>query len=276
MRPIMLALFLLLAGCSSKQEAAMPQNHANAVEEASENAAANAVAGGNALAPAESADPVIYCQAVSAELAQSQCDLVGKQVASLKAGIGKLVTPPAMRRGDSAIVNFAITPKAAEVVAGRSPASEPLAPGQISTELDIRIGRIMSATLEGAAFEVAPAGEQVRDLGASSRANWNWRITAKQGGNQPLYLTVRVKAVGRDGKPLELDLYQESREVTIRVTIWQWLEDVLTGFTSLFQTTEGAFKALAATLAALGAVVLAWRKIVAGRAGANDQDEAQG
>jgi hypothetical protein len=80
-------------------------------------------------------------------------------------------------------------------------------------------------------------------------------------GENPLHLTVTVKAVGRNGERTQLDLAKKEHEILVRVTPMMWLDDSLSALTGLFKTTKGTLEAVTAMLLALGAAVLAFRKL---------------
>jgi hypothetical protein len=243
------ATLFLLAGCNASE------------------APPDVVTGSASNAVDNATSEVPYCEAVHTEIPATECELVTHQLADLKAGMGNLTAPEEMKRGATSTVRFSVAPvgqsSATSNNSEQGHAIKPKPQATVSKEISIKIGRAMTATLDGPAFEITPTGEQSRDLGASNKADWIWTVKAKKGGVHPLYLTVSTKALDRKGKPTQLDLFTSEAEVSIKVTWWDRITDTLTAFTGLFMTTEGTLKALAAMLAALLAVVLAWRKLFA-------------
>lgn len=245
MRYLIAALLLCLAGCqSAEMDARFVEDEAAADDE------------------------IIYCSALKTETTAAQCRLIGRQIADLQDGIGELEAPEEMTRGDTAPVRFSIAPTSASppsAAGSQSGASAPAAEGEEPqmAEIPVKIGRSMSAELTGSGFAIAPQGEQLRDLGAGSRAAWSWDLTALEAGERTLYLTVKAKAIDRDGRPTDLDLYEARRSVNVGVTTGQRLNDLGNILRDLFKTWEGALVALAALIGAITSIVWAVRKLIA-------------
>jgi hypothetical protein len=110
-------------------------------------------------------DEMVYCAPVQVELTAGECRLLKRQIDDLRVGLGQLTAPDEMKRGDTATVTFSVA------AANDDPSTAtPDKPSVRVVDLPVKIGRLMGARLEGSNFKVVPDGEQLYDLGASTKA----------------------------------------------------------------------------------------------------------
>jgi hypothetical protein len=251
------AMLLVFASCT---EAKMDESVATGDRDSATTANNSSETSSGGVRPGTE-DPLEFCFEVQAELSRHACDLVKQQIAALRPGKAQLTAPEKLLRGETRVAKFSIDGSANEPPISETRTTSDANHNRQRTEFPVKVSRIMTATLSGDGLDVTPEGEQERDLGVSRRASWEWKVTGKDAGNRFLRVTVKAKATGEDKKPLQLDLYEEEKDIKVRVTALMWVQDRLTDFVGLFSSLDGALKGLAAVLVTLGAVFAAWRAL---------------
>jgi hypothetical protein len=134
-----------------------------------------------------------------------------------------------------------------------------------------RIGRFMSATLEGAAFDIEPLGAAERDLGASDEEQWSWKVTPKLPGPQQLRLKVAAFADDGKGGRTRISLDSRAYAINVKVTVLGRIEGAtkfVTDTVPFLKALDSWFGALAGMLGAAGLAWLAFRRFGKGKADA--------
>ncbi len=100
-------------------------------------------------------------------------------------------------------------------------------PGDIEVTKTV-MGRNMSAELQGAAFEVTPAGLQERLVMQSGATYWTWRVVPRSKGQYPLTLSiyVHVGGYGDLSAPIAIQTFRDQIEVKVRA--WDQVADFIT------------------------------------------------
>lgn len=261
-RMILAGLCLLVTACSGSPneqasgdagagtENAMAENEwpDNAIENAS-NAADNSSSPGNETSP----DAMIRCAAFRANMTQARCDDLVQQQRELEAGVAAFNPERAMTLDKPVRLTLTIGAQAdaAEVVraAGGTP-------GQAST-VGIRIGRYMTATLTGSAFNIVPVGDPQRDLGASSAETWQWDVTPLSRGPQTLQAQIETFAES-EGQRTRISLFRSDPvAVDVTVTGEQARADAINQANRELETSKPLLDNLAIWLGSLAALILA-------------------
>jgi hypothetical protein len=95
----------------------------------------------------------------------------------------------------------------------------------------VQVSDRMSAKLEGQGFEITPPDERIQLFASRDTAVWEWQVTPRRGGLQPLRLTVMALVkVGDSETPKRFVVLR--RDINVRVTFVQqvalatdWLAD---------------------------------------------------
>jgi len=229
---IILGLCLVLAACNAPNE---PTDATNAVwEEPAENAAGaggnvseNTMAGMDNAADNATGDnasgghptvlPIsanIWCPVIRARTSQARCDDLTEQQANLEKGIAAFNPPREMTMGQATRVYLPIGRVAHEAAVVRAAGG----PAGSAATVAVRIGRFMTATLSGSAFDIAPIGDPQRDLGGSSSETWEWDVTPTAGGTQSLRVELETFAQDENGQRTRLALFR-SPPISVDVTV---------------------------------------------------------
>lgn len=112
------------------------------------------------------------------------------------------------------------------------------------------VGRHMRAELIGQGFEIVAQTEGSQQIPLGGSAQWQWQVTARKGGAQPLTLVTVVEGVA-NGRRFVLARSAKVRTVTIEVSLRDKIWDGLA-------EAPGWIKAVTAILVALGALLTAW------------------
>ena len=136
-------------------------------------------------------------------------------------------------------------------------------------EAAVGLARCMSARLYGEGFRIDPAGEQIRDLGASTAERWIWTVEpTREGRERRLTAESRTQAYldGRCQGQLQLNR-TASLDVEVRVPParpvppdpGKWMKRL----TKLFNSARESLTAMAGLAAAATALVFAMRRFLA-------------
>jgi hypothetical protein len=292
MRLILAGLCLLVTACSappneqaageagSGTENAMAENEwsDNAIENASNaidnaaNAADNSSSPGNQTGP----DAMIRCAAFRANMTQARCDDLVQQQRELEAGVAAFNPQRAMTLNKPVRLTLTIGAQAEAADVVRTAGGTP---GQAAT-VGIRIGRYMTATLTGSAFQIVPVGNPQRDLGASSAETWQWDVTPLSRGPQTLQAQIETFAESQ-GERTRVSLFRSDPvSIDVAVTGEQARADAINQASRELETTKPLLDNLAIWLGSLAAVVLAagivwWRIRNFGRRPKDDDPEPE-
>jgi hypothetical protein len=245
---------LLLVSCSSNDAAENTMN-------VDENLAVENVLNG---LPATDTGPdpseIIHCRRVMRDVSRADCDLYERAWNNLAEGSGAIAAPPTLVRGESAKVSFAI----AATDEGGPETGEPTATellGENATQtVTVRVGAKMGAQLTGEGFAIAPREVVEQELSVTRGARWEWEVTALKAPRHRLLLHVFVRFKDPDGEKSRL-LRSEPIPIEVKVTTSQTIGDYMDESQAWLGRGTNWLKALAAFIVALGAVVLAVRKL---------------
>ncbi|MEO7178166.1 MAG: hypothetical protein ABIW83_04925 [Allosphingosinicella sp.] len=112
------------------------------------------------------------------------------------------------------------------------------------------VARHMRAELIGQGFEIAAETDASQQIPLGGSAEWQWKVTARKGGAQPLTLVTVVEGVA-DGRRFVLARTAKVRTVTVEVSLRDKIWDGLA-------EAPGWIKAFTAILVALGGLLTAW------------------
>jgi hypothetical protein len=143
------------------------------------------------------------------------------------------------------------TPSANEVVAAL--------PGA-DVEFQAKVGRYMSATLDGSGFIIRPLSPQdpLQEVPRGGQARWEWEVVPQKGGD--LRLTVTTQAFGIvNGVRKPLGNASTSKSVEVEVSIPDKLHDMLGGVPAWIGLLTGILVAIGAALAAGLKIRKSWR-----------------
>ncbi|MEM9501195.1 MAG: hypothetical protein AAF941_05060 [Pseudomonadota bacterium] len=207
-------------------------------------------------------DAIAHCDPVSASISVRDCDAIKQQIANLVGGDAELIAPDEMYRGDTRKVLLDISPTdTSDTIDIEDGDTSDASPGDQVAGFAVKIGRIMEARLSGSGVRIVPTVPEQQDLGASRVARWEWDVTAEEQGTHQLYITVQVKALTADGEITRVDLFNDDKEIAIRVKTADRVSDAVALVGRQFQTLEGALVSLAALLLAVASVAAAARKV---------------
>lgn len=263
------AVLLTLTACQARDEARPKPPPANEA----------ATAGRTDLIPCE----IIGRRRV----ARQDCDLANATDHDVREGLAAFNWPKEMRRGRAVLLRLAVEqappppspeppapvkkpiekaaarpgrPHAAHVAEPEpEPPPPPPPPGPEAavqqlpgeaTPYKPLVGRYMSATLTGDAFEIVPQGPEHQEVLKDSLTHWDWLVTPKSGGDHELTVTTQVEFKDSDGNYVPLRFRPETHGIKVQSPWWLWVWDVVL-------QSPAWFKALAAAVVALTGLVVA-------------------
>jgi hypothetical protein len=246
----LVALLVLVAGCG--QKAAESTSASAPVEEpAGEPAPPDGTAWSKWQGQWNPAE-IIDCPALGRRETRATCAAAGY----LTDAAAAFNVPSPMARGETYRIRLAIERDADQA---RAVAAVDALPGE-TRAFGTKSGRFMRATLSGRNFEVTPLSPEQQDLFASDLGIWEWDVKPTAGGAQTLSLRTFVEAPDSDGKLRPAATQIEDREIRVTVTLWDDVGDAMTASEGWMKRGENWLIALAALIAALGAVWLAVRR----------------
>lgn len=152
---------------------------------------------------------------------------------------------------ENAVAEYAVepgeTPPSANEVVANLPGAD--------VAFQARVGRYMSAELEGLGFAIRPLSPQdpLQEVPRGGQGRWEWEVIPQKGGE--LQLTVKTQAFGIvNGKRKALGGASTSKSVDVKVSWGDRLRDLLGGI-------PGWIALITAILAAVGGALAAWLKI---------------
>jgi hypothetical protein len=253
--PALLGLLLsaaLLGGCDSGP----PEQIDNAMAPAEDlNLAAVGATPPDQAANA-AADPAAeaYCERTRSFLSRADCARYEEIWQKADLGSGAISAPPAVRRGETVRIAFALSGKPNDA------APEAALGGTASKRVDaIKVSRYMGAQLTGNGFAIKSDKLQVKDLGLGPLQRWEWDATALKAADHRLTLSVYMVVRDRGAETSTL-LKSTDIPLAVRVTTGDRLRDTLDSSQDWMTRGTNWLKALAALLAAALAVWVAARK----------------
>jgi hypothetical protein len=195
----------------------------------------------------------IFCAAIRARTSQARCDALIEQQNSLSAGVAAFNPPREMALGQPTRVTLPI----GEAVDRAAVVSSAGGPAGGAQTVAVRIGRYMTATLSGSAFDIKPIGEAQRDLGGSNAETWEWDVTPTGGGRQNLRVQIESFAEDEAGARTRIALFRSNPiDVDVTVTAERKRQDALGQATREITATTPLLEALTKWLGALAALIL--------------------
>jgi hypothetical protein len=268
-RILLLAAALALASCGQAEQASTPEPVA--VEAPS--------------AEAEARSDLPFCDEVGRRVSEADCADYERLAESATQGMAAFNAPDPMQRGETHMLQLAVSyappepapeqPSAAEPVApelnaddaqGRAqserpapPAPAPLTPvetvddlpGQ-TVEFEPLVGRFMRAELTGVGFEITPRSPASQEVTPDSVTTWSWEVVAEQGGARSLTLTTVVEGCTASGEEC-VPLRSTTQNYTVNVEVGP-MDQALDFITA----TPDWIKAVTAVLVALAGLIAAW------------------
>ncbi|UZK66771.1 hypothetical protein [Sphingomonas sp. M1-B02] len=220
---------------------------------------------GRLAAVAAPGDGVVACDVVNDDVPEAECRDYERQKARLAPGLMSFDPPTTMLVGMSYELTLSVG-LAANAEAVRAVVRQE---GRRLEERAIPVGKYMTASLSGGAFQIESTGQEgpARTLGADRSDVWQWRVTPLAKGKQRLLLTVSVEAMGPGGARSRFALVTRPIEIAVEVSPADAQkakaddrEKRLKQGTSMLNLLRDWLMALAAVIAAAGGVWLGIRR----------------
>jgi hypothetical protein len=182
-------------------------------------------------------------------------------VAEVRPGRGNFTKPPPMEVGAGwYTIEFHSGPNEQTL-------SEQAQGAQATPSQPIHVSRHMKVTLQpDPNFLIKPKSDEDQDTGADLAATWDWSVKPLSEGEQTLIAHVQVMMPDSHGNLATYDQYDSHVAVRVTVGSWQGLLNALgnakslgDALTLLFKSWRGTLLALAALMVAVGVVIGAIR-----------------
>jgi hypothetical protein len=211
------------------------------------------------LPPAAEMDPeeIVSCDRPRRQMTRRECHLYQQTYATLDSGTGGVDAPKRMVRGETKTVTFAIIGD--ETPGGQIGLADVLGREPSQRAERLAITPRMAARLLGEGFKVEPADLQVRDLGFTQTAKWDWRVTALKAPRHEIIIDVFLLVPRPGGESSEL-LRSARVEVVVAVTRGQMIADFLDDSEAWLTRGTNWLTVLSLFLGALFALLVAVRK----------------
>jgi len=287
--PYLVGLYLFLAACSggppdqSRRDGASPnpgaagsgvENAIANIEDIQPGAGPDAINAGSAAAGGEAS---AWCAIARARTSEAFCAELAVQRDSLAEGVAAFNPPRQMTLGEPTRVTLPIGAKAERAAVERQAGG---APGE-AVSVEIRIGRYMTASLSGSAFDITPVGSPERDLGMSNREDWQWDVKPLAQGAQTLQVEVEAFARDEAGKRTRIELFRsEPIAVDVDVTGEQARKNAIDQASREIGNTTPLLETMTKWLGGLAALILAagvvkWRLRNFGRRAPDDDQKPE-
>lgn len=137
-------------------------------------------------------------------------------------------------------------------------AAPPATPSEIVAQepghpvsMQIKVGRHMAAELSGDGFSIRALSPRVQEVTEDGPTTWEWAVTANRSGEQTLTLKTLIEGQTADGQWVPLKSTVHDQKIMVKVS---WLAAARALLTAL----PGWIKLVAAVIAALTTLVVAW------------------
>jgi hypothetical protein len=255
---------LVLSGCGTHDAGEGAEASTNATEVSADVATNDmAATGGNLTAEMDegvvvSASKLPYCDVVEDYVPADQCAQYADRIAHLQDGMGAFNPPTQMKQGETRLVELDVSRSPGK----DEPASQIGGPADQKIALPMKVGRYMTAKLDGEGFKIEAQGAADQDLFLSSDAHWSWHVTAQAAATHRLILTTYVQTPQSAGGALK-PMWTKSRTVEVSVVVpraERWREG-MASIGDWAKTTQGMIVSITALIVALGGLIAAARAL---------------
>lgn len=250
---VVIAAILVLASCGQAAEQTTPAPPSSS-EPAQED-------------PSEAA---IFCAEVARRVSASECATYEELAANASRGMAAFNTPNPMQRGETHVLQLAISAPAAaapprDAATSALPADDPASvvdplPGA-TVEFEPLVGRFMRAELNGVGFDISPQSPAQQEVTPESVTTWSWQVVAREGGQRALTLTTVVEGCTENhSQCIPLRSTTTNYAIDVEVRPLDRARDFLVGVPEWVKIASGIIAALAGLIFALVSLRSAMRK----------------
>jgi len=223
-----------------------------------------------ATSVADPSDDAIFCAEVARRVSASDCATYEELAASASRGMAAFNTPNPMQRGETHVLQLAISaPRlpapAPDAAANALPADDPTSvvdplPGA-TVEFEPLVGRFMRAELSGVGFDITPQSSAQQEVTPASVTTWSWQVVAREGGQRALTLTTVVEGCTEShSECIPLRSTTTNYTIDVEVRPLDRARDFLAGVPEWVKIASGIIAALAGLIFALVSLRSAVRK----------------
>jgi len=245
-RAILAAALLALAACG---QATAPNEGAATDSAQGEQAAPSP-------SPPSAADTMQYCSEVGRRVSEADCAIYGELAQSATRGMAAFNAPSPMQRGETRMLQLAISFAPPETPAPDAEPNEsnlnPQTPVDVidplpgdTVQFQPLVGRFMRAELSGVGFDISPQTPARQEVTPESVTTWTWQVVARQGGERALTLTTVVEGCTESGECLPLRSTTQNYTVNVEVGRIDQVRDFMSSVPDWIKIVSAIVAALA-------------------------------